>query len=213
MIDTIIFDLDGTIFETRDSIIKTFNYTLSKHGYSEESPDRIRELIGTPLEEMFVILTGKEDEADPLSATYRERYAKSCVEHSFLYPGVIETLELLSGFKLGIATTKRAYLAKQLCEAFELSNYFSVILGSEDVQNQKPAPDIVLKAVELTESKPENAIMVGDTKFDILSGNAAGTKTCGVTYGIGSEAELREAGADFIIDSFPRIIQVVEELK
>ena len=200
----ILFDLDGTLMETGDGIIAAFNAALGKNGFARRPPDDIRALIGMPLEEMFTKLAG-DGNVEKMCDDYRSRYAQLSVKMSHSYPHTLETLERLDRYRLAIATTKTRFLAGQLCDVCGLTEFFDVIVGGDMVANTKPAPDMALLAAKLIGVDPKNCLMVGDTRFDIVMGKAAGMKTCGVTYGFGSKRELEDVRADYLIDDISRL--------
>jgi len=90
-----------------------------------------------------------------------------------------------------------------------LEEIFPYILGADDVIHAKPHPEPVLRTLEAFDCSSEEALVVGDMKYDIEMGRRAGTRTCGVTYGNGSPQELREAGADFVVNDFEKILTLI----
>ena len=128
-----------------------------------------------------------------------------------LYPGVKETLAELKrrGYILTIASSRSHASLAEYVENLGLSPYISFILGADDVKNGKPDPEPVEKTLEKFEMQPHEAIVIGDTAFDIHMGRNAGTKTCGVTYGNGSRESLEDA--DFIIDDFRSLPDIIPD--
>ena len=90
-----------------------------------------------------------------------------------------------------------------------LEEIFSYILGADDVVHAKPHPEPVLRTLKAFGCSPEEALVVGDMKYDIEMGRRAGTRTCGVTYGNGSPQDLKEAGADYLLDDFKEILSIL----
>ncbi|MCD6522191.1 MAG: HAD-IA family hydrolase [Candidatus Diapherotrites archaeon] len=208
MIKTIMFDLDGTLIDTKRSIVHAFNTSLRKMGYNAVPEEKIIALIGRPIEDMYRYLVNPKD-TDSLCTVYRKEYARTSVKNSQLFPGVTHTLNELSNYKLAIVTTKRTNLAKQLCDASNITRFFDIIIGGDLVRNPKPAPDAIILAAEKLNTPPSHSLFVGDTCIDVNAGKRAGTKTCGVTYGIGKKDELKKCKADFIVDDISEIKQVV----
>ena len=204
----ILFDLDGTLVETSSAIVFAFNGALDENGLPERQPDEIKRMIGVPLEDMFARFSNGKD-VGKLCDSYRGIFSGISARMSRPYPHVLETLELLDDYRLAVATTKNELLVKRLCDALGLTKFFDVVVGGDMVAHTKPAPDMVLLAAERIGLRPSATMMVGDTAMDMLAGKAAGTKTCGVTYGFGRREDLVEAGADVIIDDFGQLLRVV----
>ena len=121
----------------------------------------------------------------------------------------VETIKLLhgKGLTIAIASSRSRQSLTAFLKDMQLESYVSVVVASNDVEHGKPAPDMILKILETTGCKAEEAIMVGDTAFDIAMGRSAGTQTCAVTYGNGKPDEL--ALADHRIDDFAKLADIV----
>lgn len=201
MLEAIVFDLDGTLTDSKDAILASFNHALTSHGFPKIDPVEYTPLIGIPLENqlLFFIPQNKLSFVPSICRAYHEHMMKKGMKLIQVYPNVKETLERLPQ-KLGIATSKTSENAIPILEYLGLKKYFPVIVCNDDVKNPKPAPDLLLKALEKIRVKPENALYVGDTRVDMEMAKNTGTKACAVTYGYGKREEL--AIADFIIDDF-----------
>ena len=127
-----------------------------------------------------------------------------------LYPGVYETLETLKqqGLTLTIASSRSHASLDQYVTELGLSSIISYVLGADDVQEGKPQPEAVFKTLDKYGFSAEEALMVGDSIFDIQMGINAGTRTCGVSYGNGTRESL--ASADWIIDDFREILKLID---
>ncbi|MCM1313201.1 MAG: HAD family hydrolase [Bacteroides sp.] len=211
--DTVILDFDGTIADTNAGIVGTMKATLSAMELPDVDEREISELIGLPLKEMFRQAAGMEDEArlDEAVETYRRLFFGICENTVCLFPHVADTLRQLhaEGKTLTVASSRDRHSLVTLLDKFGLLELVSHILGVQDVQNKKPAPDMALRILELTGAAAADAIVVGDTSFDIEMGKGAGCATCGVTYGNHSRERLEAAGADFVVDDFAGILEIV----
>ena len=209
---TIILDFDGTIADTRTSIIETVRQTLQVLNLPTADVNEVREVIGLPLRDTFVKAAHIQDEAliNKAMQTYRSLYNGVSLRTVRLFPHVADTLRVLhdTGVTLTVASSKGREALGMLLDVLGISPYISCVFGEQDVANKKPAPDMVLHILERTNTRAEDALVVGDTWFDIAMGRSAGCPTCGVSYGNHSVGQLREAGADFIIDDFTAILDI-----
>lgn len=211
MIRLIILDFDGTLGDTRGNIVLTMRQTLQRLGYPELDEATVAATIGVPLEKGFEqLLPGISPDDHALCArTYREIFEanrKILVPKAF--PHVTETLAALqeAGFILSIASSRSSKSLKEFLRDMEIAPYISYVLGADNVSRAKPHPEPVLKTMADLGFPAEETLVVGDMPVDILMGKGAGTRTCAVTYGNGSRAELSAAGADMVIDDFSEML-------
>ena len=176
-----IFDFDGTIADTAAGIVRTMQATFLECGYQEPHPEAIRATIGLPLSRAIAQLAHlPEGEAlDAATATYRRLFETIGTVGVTLFPGVRETLENLhrAGHTLAIATGRGHVSAENFCRDMGILPLLSDIVADEDVVHKKPHAEPVLVLLERHGAKPDNALVVGDTDYDILMGKAAGVKT------------------------------------
>jgi len=211
-LDTLLFDLDGTLIDSNSLIIEFFRHTLHKFypdiNYSEEM---IIEMIGPPLFETFQAVTKDRDIINKMISTYRKIYTEQEFLHVTIYPHVIETLKEFKerGFNLGVVTTKFRESALPSLEYFGISKYLDVLIGLDDVANHKPHPEPIYKA--LANFEHGLAMMVGDNSPDILAGKNAKILTCGVGWSI-KKAELEATNPDYWIDDFRELINIVDTI-
>jgi phosphoglycolate phosphatase len=127
------------------------------------------------------------------------------------FPGVVKTLKTLKeqGFILTIASSRSRNSLTELTRDMGIADYISYLIGADDVKEAKPNPEPVLKTLAAMHYDADETLVVGDMAVDILMGANAGAKTCGVTWGNGRRKELKEAGADFIIDRMEELIRIV----
>ncbi len=212
-IKTIIFDFDGTLADTRQSIIETIGQTLRALRLPVPDDKAIQELIGLPLRETFVRAAHLSDEALIVQAitTYRNLYDDISLTTVKLFPGVADTLQTLHrrGIVIAIASSKGKDALTRLLEHLAIAPYITCVFGEQDVKNKKPSPDMALHILAQTHTDARNALVVGDTRFDILMGQNAGCFTCGVSYGNHSADMLREQGADYIINDFAELLGIL----
>ncbi len=201
----ILFDLDGTLTDPAEGITKSVQYALKHFGIEEEDLEKLQPFIGPPLVESFMDFYGfSEEQAHEAVTYYREYFKPKGIFENEVYKGIPELLEELTqaGKTLILATSKPIVFAEQILEHFDLRQYFEFIGGSDIEQTRAKKSEILqyileeCQLVDLTE-----LVMVGDRKHDIIGAKQFGIDTVGVLYGYGSEEELKEAGADVLVDS------------
>ena len=208
-INTVVFDLEGTLVDTTELILASFQHVLEAHAPGRFRREDMISFIGPSLNETF-------QKIDPENAaTLVEAYQKHNREHHDdlikEYPGVDETVATLAaqGWKLGVVTTKRKDMAYRGLEVTGLLPYFSTIVTFNDVSKVKPDPEPIEKALSALEAEGHEAIMVGDSYHDILAGKNAGTKTAGVSWSIKGEDYLRTFQPDIMLDVMTDLLDYV----
>ena len=209
----IILDFDGTLADTRGLIVKTMQQTLDVLGLESRTDDQCAAMIGLPLKQAFTHLLPITDEiGEKCVETYRRLFNENNALYVIpTFPNVMETLHQLheQGYTLTIASSRSNRSLMEFVNYMHLNEVIPYVLGAEDVAHAKPHPHPVLQTLETFDCKPEDALVVGDTWYDIEMGRRAGVRTCGVTYGNGSREELMRAGADFLVDDFGELIKLV----
>ena len=209
--DGIIFDLDGTILDSKALIDESVIYVFKKFRPEYElTEDEIDSFFGPTLYQSFSKYAKDEQEINDMIACYREFNIPNHDEYVKPFPEVKLTLTKLKkmGFKLGVASSKKTDLVKRGLEICDVADLFDSIVGYEEGLNPKPAPDSILKAKEEMECK--NVIYVGDTLNDILAAKAAGAYAVGVLY-IKHPEVMLEAKPDNVINRLSELIKMVEE--
>ena len=209
----VILDFDGTIADTKPVILNTFHRTFDAMHLPQHSDKEIAATIGLPLVEAFPVLEPMDKEkAAECTAKYREIFEDVNREIGVpMFPHVADTVRLLhaKGCIVTIATSRGYKSAVDFVRSFKLDDVITLVVAAEDVRRAKPDAEPVLKTLKHYNLKPEDAVVVGDTHFDILMGRNAHCMTVGVTYGNGSRKSLMEAGADAIVDDFAEIAEMV----
>lgn len=210
---TLVIDFDGTLADTRAGIVKTVAATLEAMSLTPVSEDRIVPLIGLPLIETFVRAAGMSDivQARRAVEVYRELFEDIAPDMISLFPEVKETLCELhrAGVTITVASSRGRNSLMSLERRLGIDKYITLTLGEDDVERKKPAPDMVLRILELTGTAAADTLVVGDTAFDIAMGRDAGCTTCGVTYGNQSREQLLAEGADHVTDHFGTVVEIM----
>ena len=180
----ILFDLDGTVIDSTEAILESFNVAFKTFNKKVPPQEKIKKLIGLPLDIMFEELGISRDKVWDFVDVYKNHYRKISTQKTKLLVNAKEAIIKASKFaRLGIVTTKTAKYSKELMEHFELMDYFEVLIGREDVQNPKPHPEPILRAIHLMRANKEATFMIGDTCLDMISAKEAGV------FGIGVKGE------------------------
>jgi len=216
----ILFDLDGTIMNTKEGITKCAAHALKHYGIYVEDLDSLDFFIGPPLHKSFEEFYGfDEKKAAEATALYRERYRDIGVYKCKPYTGIEEALKCLceSGYRLAIATSKPEVFAKQIMERFQLAKYFVSVIGSLLDNSRSAKKEVIEEAFAQLEVgtvyEKSEILMVGDRKHDIIGAKQTGIEALGVKYGFARENELEDAGADYIAEQPEDIVRIVKELE
>ena len=213
MVKAVLFDLDGTLLDTNELIYNSFEKTFKDLlGLSLKKEDIIK-FFGIPLRDAFVPYF-KEDEVDKIDNSiryYRELNEGIHDTMCFAFDGVKEMLDGLKerGIKIGIVTSKREDLAIRGMKIAGIYDYMDVIITPEKTTLHKPNGEPAEEACNILGIEPKEAIMVGDSSYDILCGNSAGCKTCAVEYSIIDIEKLKEANPDYIIKKPIEILEIL----
>jgi phosphoglycolate phosphatase len=212
-IKVIIFDLDGTLVDSRGDITNALNYAVEPYGFENLTVERTVSLIGEGVSRLIEKRLGTKA-ADLQEAALRrflEYYGEHLVDSSALYPGVRETLELLGKYRKTVISNKREDLSKRLLEGLNSSIFFEMIWGSDSTPEKKPSPVPVLKMLKKMCCRPEEAVFVGDSVYDIQAGKAAGVRTVAVSYGYGDRRVL--GGTDVVIDRMNYLLSIMDSFQ
>lgn len=208
--DLIIFDFDGTLADTTATILRTYQMAIETIGADSRTDSECQATIGLPLKEGFRQLYPDftEENLDNCVITYRRIFNENKKKLTpKLYPGVKDTLNEFSkkGIRMSVASSRSRESLVEFCKDTDINTYFELILGADDVTHAKPNPEPVLITMRRLAVDSANVIVVGDMPVDIAMGIGAECATVGVTYGNAPRQALINAGATFIIDSFPEL--------
>ena len=211
----IIFDADGTIWDSEKDVFLAFNHTLKNNGNKEITKEEFQRLAGLDLEEMFrrVLSKGEETLANEYVKKYRKYYIDEghYADETTLFENVKEILENLKkqGFHMAIASGKPKRILDKMVECFHL-NEFEFVLGTgESHFNPKPDPEILNYIMNELHISKKDAVMVGDTKADIMAGKNARIDTIAVTYGYEKIDILKMENPTYMIEDFKRLEKII----
>ncbi len=192
----ILFDLDGTLIDSTDAILESFYVAFGKINFDFKADDeKIKELIGYPLDKMFVSLGGEEKDVFDFVSSYKEHYRKISQEKTTLLPKAYESLELASQIaRLSVVTTKTRKYTIPLLKSLGILDFFEIVTGTECVKHLKPHPEPILSTLKKMNYKEndDEVYMIGDTKLDLIAANKAQVKGIGVLCGYGKKEDLEK---------------------
>ena len=193
---SILFDLDGTLTDSGEGIMNCAQLALDHYGIHVENRDDLRVFVGPPLQKTFLEFGVPAEEVDHAIEIYRSRYIPIGKYENTPYPGIRELLEKLNadGHKLYVATSKPETTAVEILEHFDLAKYFHIICGASFAHDRHSKALVIAYLLEQTGSGLD-AIMVGDTAFDVIGAKEHGIPTIGVSWGYGEVTDMVQAGA------------------
>ncbi len=210
-----IFDMDGTLVDTRRAIVDAANYTRKKMKKKDLPFETIVSYIGGPLDDIMekVLRTKDPGLINKGGGFFNGYYKKNSKEKIKLYPNVKDTLEYFKEKKKAIVTNASEKMVIMTLEYFNIKVYFEEIFTGDEENCVKPSACPIKKTQKHLNACSRDSVIIGDMAVDVHAGKKAGIKTCGVTYGIGKEEELRKASPDFIIDDIAELKAIFKKQK
>ena len=195
----LLFDLDGTLTDSRPGIINCIQHALAENGLTAPSAENLLWCIGPPLLASLKTLVGPASPElfEPVVEKYRERYGAVGLFENEVYPEIEDTLAKLLGLghTLHVATSKAEIYAKPIIEHFGLNKYFVSVNGSELDGVRANKVELIAHILEREGISPTDVIMIGDREHDMIGAKANGIRAIGVLWGYGTGGELMESGA------------------
>ena len=206
----IFFDLDGTLVASALGIVNSFKYAFEKMDMTIPTDEILMTFVGPPLDQSFRFCGVDEAEIDRAIELYRENYIPRGIYESYIFEGIENVLKTLkeNGKSLIVTTSKVEHLAEKVLADHNISKYFDFICGSDVELTRNSKAKVIEYAFELANiSNRDEAIIVGDTKYDIIGAKETGIKSIGVLYGYGSNDELKNA--DYIAEKSSDILNIL----
>jgi phosphoglycolate phosphatase len=202
-----LFDLDGTLIDSRADISHSLNLALARMNLPPLEEARIADFVGEGVQKLVERalreLTGRQPESAWTQkgiVLFREEYGNHLLDRTRLCPNVKEALDRLPWAKFAVVSNKPEGFSRRILAGLGLENRFCTILGGDSIKKRKPDPESLLKAMDSCMALPPETAMIGDSAVDIAAGKAAGVFTCGIRGGFRPEGELEAAGCDLIIE-------------
>lgn len=203
--NTLFFDLDGTLTDSRPGIVRSIQHALQLLDQPVPTDEDLLWCIGPPLRESFTVLLGGEERADQAVALYRERFSEVGLFENRIYAGIEGALSELraAGMNLHVVTSKPLVYAERIVAHFGLGGFFGQVFGAELSGERSDKTELIAHALHVLNMSGTAAIdvvMVGDRSHDMLGALNNGVRGIGVLYGYGSRMELQAAGAEAVIE-------------
>ena len=210
---TILFDLDGTLTDSGEGIINCATLALNHFGLPIPDRETMRVFVGPPLDETFIKFGVPADKTDEAIAVYRSRYTTIGKFENYPYPGVEQLLQRLcsDGHRLFVATSKPEGMSVEILEKFGLAQYFEMICGATLDGSRSKKADIISYLLERS-GGADNAIMVGDTAYDVIGAKAHGMPAVGVSWGYGKAEDMASAGAAAIASTMDELYNILNQV-
>jgi len=204
-VELIIFDLDGTLADTRADLTRAVNYALGRLHLPELPMETVCQYVGHGVQTLLTAALGPEhqDRLPEAVRLFQAYYAAHLLDETRLYPGVQETLEHFRKKRKAIITNKPFGFTLTILEGLGIGDHFDLVLGGDSTTERKPHPEPAQKVLTTLRTDPRRAVVVGDSPADIEMAKGAGVYSVAVTYGLRPRQELLQAGPDLLLDTFP----------
>jgi phosphoglycolate phosphatase len=217
-VEMMLFDLDGTLIDSRTDLAASINLMLADVGRPALSEDTIGSFVGDGVRVLvYRSLTATDPNRNPPDerlhaegiALMHSHYQNQMLNTTHLYSGVDETLAFFKDKRKAVVTSKEVRFTKIILDHFRIAGYFDAIVGGDTLPLRKPDPGPVIEAIKLLKGKPADAVMIGDSENDVNAGRGAGALTCAATFGFRNAEQLSLTSPDAMIDRFDQLKEVV----
>lgn len=201
-IELLIFDLDGTLIDSKRDIANAINLTFREVGLPEKTHALIYSYVGNGVRQLMIDTVGSDDckLIDHTLACFEQHYLNHLLDETCLFPGIAEVLQHFKDKKIALATNKPAHYTEKIMAGLNLNKHFDFVIAANPDVQLKPHPAMLLKTLDVLNIAPANAIMIGDSLNDFHAAKSAGIPACGVGYGFGDAETLKSESPDFFID-------------
>lgn len=214
----VLFDLDGTLVNTLLDLADSCNYTLECYGFPTHDPEKYKYFVGDGMPKLVENILPKDKYTEKLHseclAFFKKRYSEHYMDKSFVYDGIKELLSELKnrGFKIGVLSNKAHEMTTIIIEKLFGKNFFDIVYGKVEGYPAKPDPTLGLEIINDLGFTPEDTVFIGDSGNDAKISVNMNCTGIGVLWGFRDEKELRDGGADYIVNKPSEILKILEEL-
>ncbi len=202
-IELLIFDLDGTLIDSKKDIADAVNLTFRDVGLPQKPNEVIYGFVGNGVRQLISDAVASDDPAliDQALDIFEQHYLEHLLDETRLFPGMDAVLDRYADKKLALVTNKPVNYTNKIIEGLKIDQRFDFILAAQPSIRLKPAPDMLLKTLEVLNISPSAAVMIGDSLNDIDAARSAKVPSCGVAYGFGERQSLQSAKPDYFAES------------
>jgi phosphoglycolate phosphatase len=213
-VDLMLFDLDGTLIDSRADLARSVNLMLEELGRPGLDEDTVASFVGDGVRVLvYRSLTATDPNQRPPNeflhadgiALMHKHYADQMFVSTRLYPDIAETLIHFSAKKKAVVTSKEVRFTRLILDRFDIARYFDSIVGGDTVAERKPHPGPVIEALRQLGGAADEAVMIGDSENDVNAGRRAGTLTCAAAYGFRTAEQLRKISPDVLVERFDQL--------
>ncbi len=200
-IDLLIFDLDGTLIESKWDIATAVNLTLKELGLATRAQEEIFSFVGDGIKRLLRLAVGEENQAryEEALRAFRGHYLAHCLDRTRFYPGVDRVLTHFAAKHKAIATNKSLEYTTRILDGLG-AHHFACVVGGDNGYGLKPEPGMLLKILDELKVERDRAVLIGDSTNDITGGHNAGIKVCAVGYGMGNREKMAACNPDWFIE-------------
>lgn len=206
----LIFDLDGTLVDSKQDIVNSLNTVLAEQGFSTLAPELIESFVGRGMMQLIQDALGNPtpNQMKRVTRAFIKHYGSHLLDATRLYPGTLEILERFSLFPKAVVTNKPYQFTTQILKGLAIDSYFQWVVGGDSLPVQKPSA-LVFEPILKDFSQKPLGYMIGDSEIDIASGRQAGFTTIAVSFGFRSRDELQKSAPDYLIDDWDELEAIV----
>ena len=208
-VDLMIFDLDGTLIESKWDIAQSVNFTLVELGLPERPTEEVFGFVGDGVKRLLRLAVGEGNQAkfDEALKIFRGYYLEHCLDRTGFYPGIEPMLQHFIHKDKAIATNKSIEYTRVILNGLG-PQHFRYMVGGDNGFGLKPEPGMLLHIMEKTGASKERTVLVGDSTNDINGGHNAGIRVCAVGYGMGNRAKMEACQPDWFIEKPEQLMEI-----
>lgn len=208
-VDLLIFDLDGTLIESKWDIAQSVNLTLAELGLPERSLEEIFGFVGDGVKKLLRLAVGEgnQERFDEALMVFRGHYLEHCLDRTVFYPGIEPMLQHFDHKEKAVATNKSIEYTRVILNGLG-AHHFPVVVGGDNGFGLKPEPGMLLHIIEQVGASKDRTVLVGDSTNDINGGHNAGIRVCAVGYGMGNREKMAACKPDWFVERPEQLMEL-----